>query len=129
MPRVNLNRYNGVLAPNHRWRGLVTPEKRGKGVKSISNAEVRLPAERHAAMTWAQSLKGVFNVDIEVCCRCGWCCRIWRVCSRPRSTLALTHCGSGNPGTTPFWVCALCERFQKGLYAFCVESGMFSNKC
>ena len=50
-PRVNLTRYHGVLAPNHRWRGLVTPARRGKGIKSISNAEVRTPAERHTAMT------------------------------------------------------------------------------
>jgi hypothetical protein len=70
-PRVNLTRYHGVLAPNHRWRGLVTPARRGKGIKSISNAEVRTPAERHAAMTWAQRLKRVFNIDIEVCGRCG----------------------------------------------------------
>ncbi len=58
-PRVNLTRYHGVLAPNHRWRGLVTPARRGKGIKSISNTEVRTPAERHAAMTWAQRLKRV----------------------------------------------------------------------
>ena len=45
-PRVNLTRYHGVLAPNHRWRGLVTPAKRGKGVKSIANAEARTAAER-----------------------------------------------------------------------------------
>jgi len=54
-PRVNLTRYHGVLAPNHRWRGLVIPARRGKGIKSFSNAEVRTPAERHAAMTWAQA--------------------------------------------------------------------------
>ncbi len=71
-PRVNLTRYHGVLAPNHRWRGLVTPAKRGKGVKRISNTEIRSPAERHASMTWAQRLKRVFNIDIEVCSR-------WRV--------------------------------------------------
>lgn len=70
-PRVNLTRYHGVLAPNHRWRGRVTPAKRGRGVKSIPNADVRSPAERHAAMTWAQRLKRVFNIDIEVCGRCG----------------------------------------------------------
>ncbi len=70
-PRVNLTRYHGVLAPNHRWRGLVTPARRGKGIKSTSNAEVRTPAERHAAMTWAQRLKRVFNIDIEVCGHCG----------------------------------------------------------
>ena len=68
---VNLTRYHGVLAPNHRWRGLVTPAKRGKGAKRLPNKEVASPAERHAAMTWAQRLKRVFSVDIEVCGRCG----------------------------------------------------------
>ena len=58
-------------APNHRWRGLVTPAKRGKGAKRLPNKEVASPAERHAAMTWAQRLKRVFSVDIEVCGRCG----------------------------------------------------------
>jgi hypothetical protein len=47
-PRVNLTRYHGVLALNHRWRGLVTPAKRGKDVKPIADREVRSPAERHA---------------------------------------------------------------------------------
>ena len=70
-PRVNLTRYHGVLAPNHRWRGEVTPAKRGKGVNRIANTEVRSPAERHVAMSWAQRLKRVFNIDIEVCGRCG----------------------------------------------------------
>ena len=49
-PRVNLTRYHGVLAPNHRCRGLITPAKRGKGVKPIENTQVRTPAEQHAAM-------------------------------------------------------------------------------
>ena len=83
-PRVNLTRYHGVLAPNHRWRGLVTPARRGKGIKSNSNAEVRTPAERHAAracpalsgMTWAQRLKRVFNIDIEVFSLCGGSVRV-----------------------------------------------------
>ena len=52
------------------WRGLVTPARRRKGIKSISNAEVRTPAERHTAMTWAQRLKRVFNIDIEACSLC-----------------------------------------------------------
>ena len=51
-PRVNLTRFHGVLAPNHRWRGLVTPAKRGKGVKRMSNGDVHSPAERHIAMNW-----------------------------------------------------------------------------
>lgn len=83
-PRVNLTRYQGVLAPNHHWRGWVTPAKRGKGVKPIANPEVHLPTERHSAracpalsgMTWAQRLKRVFNIDIEVCTRCGGSVRV-----------------------------------------------------
>ena len=63
--------YHGVLAPNHRWRGEVTPAKHGKEPKMGANAEVKTPAECHAAMTWAQRLKRVFNIDIEVCGRCG----------------------------------------------------------
>ena len=68
--RVNLTRYHGALAPNHRWRGEVTPAKRGKGVNRIANTEVRSPAERHVAMSWAQRLKRVFNIDTAVCGRC-----------------------------------------------------------
>jgi hypothetical protein len=75
-PRINLTRYHGVLAPNHRWRGLITPAKRGKDVKRISTTEVRSPSERHAAMTRAQRLKRVFNIDIKVCGRCGGAVRV-----------------------------------------------------
>ena len=75
-PRVNLTRYHGVLAPNHRLRGLVTPARRGRGVKPIANTEVRPPAERQVAMSWAQRLKRVFNIDIQVCSRCGGSVRV-----------------------------------------------------
>jgi hypothetical protein len=75
-PRVNLTRYHGVLAPNHRWRGEVTPANRGKAPKMGANAEVKTPIERHAAMTWAQRLKRVFNIDIEVCSRCDGSVRV-----------------------------------------------------
>ena len=36
----------------------------------LDNAEVHSPTERHAAMTWAQRLKRVFNIDIEECSPC-----------------------------------------------------------
>ena len=70
-PRGNFTRFHGVLAPNNRWRGLVTPANGGKGVKRIANTEGRSSAERHAAITCAQRIKRVFNIDIEVCERCG----------------------------------------------------------
>ena len=50
--------------PNHRSRSLITPAKRGKDVNGISTTEVRSPAERHAAMTWAQA-RG--NSDSSAC--------------------------------------------------------------
>ena len=71
-PRVNLTRFHGVFAPNSKYRALVTPAKRGKGGKKAkATDEPPTPTEHHAAMTWAQRLKRVFNIDIETCQACG----------------------------------------------------------
>ncbi len=72
-PRVNLTRFHGVFAPNSAHRAQVTPAKRGKGSKAGASdvPEDTTPAERRAAMTWAQRLKRVFNIDIETCRTCG----------------------------------------------------------
>ena len=70
-PSVNLTRYHGVLAPNHRWSGEVTPANRGKDATRIANTDVHSPTKRHVAMSWAQRLKRVFNIDIDVCDSCG----------------------------------------------------------
>ena len=70
-PRANLTRFHGVFAPNSKHRALVAPSKRGKSAKRQINDDERSPVERHAAMTWAQRLKRVFNIDIAVCEECG----------------------------------------------------------
>ena len=70
-PRVNLIRYHGVLAAHHHWRAAITPAGRGKGSKRDHNAETRSSTQRHVAMTWAQRLKRVFNIDVATCARCG----------------------------------------------------------
>ncbi len=76
-PRVNLTRFHGVFAPNSKHRALITPAGRGKGGKKAKgNVEDRSFAERHAAMTWAQRLKRVFNIDIETCEKCQGSVRI-----------------------------------------------------
>ncbi len=75
-PRVNLTRYHGVFAPNSAHRALVTRAGRGKGRAGAARADVRPPAERHAAMRWAQRLKRVFGIDIENCAGCGGAMRI-----------------------------------------------------
>ena len=69
-PRVNLTRFHGVFAPNSKHRVDVTPAKRGKGCARQEN-EDKTPEQRHQAMTWAQRLKRVFNIDVSVCPTCG----------------------------------------------------------
>lgn len=62
-----------MLAPNGKHRVFVTPTHRGKG----GNKQVDLEAQekiafaKKARMSWAQRLKRVFNIDIEVCDICG----------------------------------------------------------
>jgi hypothetical protein len=75
-PRVNLTRYHGVFAPNSAHRALVTRAGRGKGRVDAARAESRTPAERSAAMRWAQRLKRVFGIDVQTCAGCGGAMRI-----------------------------------------------------
>ena len=66
--RVKLTRYHGVFAPNHRLREQVTPARRGRHQAETTD---ELAATRHVSMTWAQRLKRVFNIAIEICETCG----------------------------------------------------------
>ena len=77
-PRVNLIRYHGVFAPNSAHRAQVTKAGRGKGASAQAAAQTdqSSPAERRAAMTWAQRLKRVFDIDIQTCPACGGAMRI-----------------------------------------------------
>jgi hypothetical protein len=61
------------FAPNSKYRALVTPAKRGKVKKARASNEAQdqTPAERRAAMTWAQRLKRVFDIDVAICSECG----------------------------------------------------------
>jgi hypothetical protein len=77
-PRVNLTRFHGLFAPNCKHRARVTPAKEGRGGRHATTADPqeRTPAERRAAMTWAQRLKRVFAIDIETCPACGGAVRM-----------------------------------------------------
>jgi hypothetical protein len=70
-PKVNLTRFHGVFAPNSKHRVKVTPAKRGKDKRKGSLKEDKTPDERRSAMTWAQRLKRVFNIDVKTCVHCG----------------------------------------------------------
>jgi hypothetical protein len=69
---VGLHREQLDVAEDSRY----TPAKRGKGANRLPYKEAASSAERHAAMTWAQRLKRVFSIDIEVCGRCGGSVRV-----------------------------------------------------
>ena len=77
-PRVNLTRYHGVFAPNSTHRSQVTPAKRGRGntPKAPNKEQQTTPGEGHAAMSWAQRFKRVFNIDIQACSKCGGAVRV-----------------------------------------------------
>ena len=72
-PRVNLTRYHGVFAPNSHLRAQVIP---GRRTGETAEEADRTAAAGHAAMTWAQRLKRVFNIDIETCSHCGGAVKI-----------------------------------------------------
>jgi hypothetical protein len=72
-PSVNLTRYHGVFAPNHRWRALIVPAQRGR---AGSAAGQRSATPKHLAMTWAQRLKRVFGIQINPCAQCGGAVKI-----------------------------------------------------
>ena len=78
IPRVNLTRFHGVLAPNSKDRIKVTPAKRGKGShnKTSSSTKEKSSAERLKSLTWAERLKRVFKIDVSVCSRCGGAVKI-----------------------------------------------------
>jgi hypothetical protein len=73
-PGVNLTRYHGVFAPNHRLRAQIVPAQRGRGGSAGPGQGSAVPM--HAAMTWAQRLKRVFGIEIESCQHCGGAVKI-----------------------------------------------------
>jgi hypothetical protein len=76
-PRVNLTRFHGVFAPNSKHRVWVTPARRGKGSpKLAADQDEKTPAQPHVAMTWAQRLKRVFNIDVKTCRVCGGAAKV-----------------------------------------------------
>jgi len=68
----NITTKQSVL-PDSKQRAFVTPAKRSKGSQHKVPDETRdqASAERRSAMTRAQRLKRVFNIDIDVCQSCG----------------------------------------------------------
>jgi len=62
-PRAHLTRYHGVFAPASPDRARIVPKTRAAAANERGG--------RQRALTWAQRLKRVFAIDIEVCRSCG----------------------------------------------------------
>jgi hypothetical protein len=70
-PRGHLTRYHGVFAPASPDRSRVVPRTRLAAASPANKCGEASAADRQRSMTWAQRLKRVFSIDIEVCRRCG----------------------------------------------------------
>ncbi len=93
-PRVNLTRYHGVFAPNSKHRVWVTPARRGKGSqKTAADKDEKTTVQSHVAMTWAQRLKRVFNIDVKTCRVCGGVAKV-AVPAHPAPTAFVRPCTS-----------------------------------
>ena len=65
-PRVNLTRFHGVFSPNSRLHKYVVPIKPADDLQQDDQ-----PSTKACSMTWAQRLKCVFAIEIELCEKCG----------------------------------------------------------
>jgi hypothetical protein len=70
-PRAHLTRYHGVFAPASPDRARVVPGTRAAAVKEARACGEPSATARQRSLTWAQRLKRVFAIDIEVCRSCG----------------------------------------------------------
>ena len=90
-PRVNLTRFHGVFSPNSKLREHVVPQKHVEEQES--------PKPKAYSMTWAQRLKRVFAIDIEMCEKCGG--PVWIIASIEDPDVIqkiLKHLGLDQPG-------------------------------
>ena len=88
-PRANLTRYHGVLAPNAKFRSLIvpTPNARQRAKRKHSNtAKPSTETDRPLApLSWAERLKRVFKIDIELCPKCGGRLRVIAAITEPNA--------------------------------------------
>jgi hypothetical protein len=71
MPRKNLIRYHGVLAPAAKWRAAVVPRGQPGAEGSGRQEESLRPAVPRDRIPWAELLHRVFKVDVLRCEGCG----------------------------------------------------------
>ena len=94
IPRVNLVRYHGILAPNAKNRNAVVPKKPGADElrKSRGKSKNRI--------LWAVLLARTFRLDLETCLHCGGKMRIVAAIT-DRASIKRYLDGAGLPSSIP----------------------------
>jgi hypothetical protein len=89
-PRLHLNRFHGVLAPNAGLRAAIVPGPPEKPGDDAAHDAHDAPAR----MGWARLLKHVFGIDLEHCPQCGGTRKIIAAIEEPAVIVRiLTHLG------------------------------------
>lgn len=70
-PRLHLIRFHGVLAPHAKLRPQIVPSAPLSAAQPCDHHAPAAHAQAPARMSWACLLKRVFDIDIELCPRCG----------------------------------------------------------
>ena len=98
-PRLHLIRFHGVLAPNARLRCKIVPAPAPPATESPSeDAHGQGETPR---MSWARTLKRVFDIDIEHCANCGGALKIVAAIEDlPVIVKILSHLGLPTRGPT-----------------------------
>ena len=100
-PGVNLTRYHGVFAPNHRLRAQIVPARRGRG-SGGGRADAPGGVPKHVPLGWAARLKRVFGIDIQRCEQCGGAAKIIASIEDPQLIeRILAHVDSDRLGQIP----------------------------
>lgn len=100
-PRANLTRYHGVFAPASPDRAWVVPTTRAAADKARACSGPSA-TDRQRALTWAQRLKRVFAIDIELCRRCGGTLRVIASIEKPAAIeRILEHLGGAGESVDP----------------------------
>ncbi len=75
-PAVNLTRYHGVFAPNHRLTALIVPAQRGRDGSSGQGQGRAGQCRSTSRCTGRSGLKRVFGIEINPCEHCGGAVKI-----------------------------------------------------
>ena len=72
-PRVPLTRYHGALGPHYKHRKQIVPKP--PALKLVTDDQVTVDPKqlevKKKNIPWARLLARVFNIDVEICPKCG----------------------------------------------------------